>query len=251
MARGRGKYVFLLILLHLLGLAGLVLSTRDHIAFLGLGLLAYSFGLRHAFDVDHIAAIDSTVRKLMQERTESSGVGFYFALGHSTVVFLMALTTGFLGNWVHHSIPRFSLVGDIIGSLVSGLFLLLIGTMNLPALFNLARIFHRVRKQNGVQVNTESIDDVLMKRGFFFRFIGKRLNFISESWHIYPVGFLFGLGFDTATEVSLLAMSGAIASTSGATTVEIITLPILFTAGMAMMDTLDGFFMTSSYQWSL
>lgn len=194
--------------LHVIGILFLYIAARHHTGLWGLGLLAYTLGLRHAFDVDHIAAIDNTVRKLVQMKRNSLGVGFYFSLGHSTVVFLMAIVTAVSVKWVQERMPEMQEIGGIIGASVSGLFLLIIGIINFVVLINLFRIFNKFRK--GEQ-NQDEFEKLLESRGFFSRLLIPLYKFITRSWHVYPLGFLFGLGFDTASEISLLAISAGAA----------------------------------------
>ncbi len=211
-----------------------------------MGLLAYTLGLRHAFDADHIAAIDNTVRKLIQQQRNPVGVGFYFSIGHSTVVFFMAVFLGISIKWAKDALPHFQEIGGIIGTLVSGTFLILIGILNLMILISLITLFLKFRKD---KINDEKLNDLLDTRGFVSRMVGPYFKFISHSWHVLPLGFLFGLGFDTASEISLLALSSG-ASQQAISLVGILSLPILFAAGMSLLDTLDGILMTSAYNWA-
>jgi high-affinity nickel-transport protein len=239
-------YVICIVILHIFGILCLFMAARHNPALWGLGLLAYTLGLRHAFDVDHIAAIDNTVRKLVQQKRNSFGVGFYFSLGHSTVVFLMVIATALSVQWVQKEMPQFQEVGGMIGASVSGLFLLMIGVFNFAILVNLYKLFRKFR--NG-QHNTDEFDKLLQARGFFSRMIGPFYKFIGKSWHVYPLGFLFGLGFDTASEISLIAISAS-AAKEAIPFSGILAFPILFAAGMSMMDTADGIFMTTAYRWA-
>ncbi|HEY8416272.1 MAG TPA: HoxN/HupN/NixA family nickel/cobalt transporter [Thermaerobacter sp.] len=231
--------------LHLLAILLLSAEASHHSAILGIGLLAYTLGLRHAFDADHIAAIDNTVRKLVQQKQNPSGVGFYFSLGHSTVVFLAALATAFAANWLQEKIPVFQEVGGMIGTLVSGIFLVVIALLNLMIWMDIWRLLRALRMG---EYRPELLDDLLMNRGLMARLAKPLWRFIGKSWHVYPLGLLFGLGFDTASQISLLALSAASATTlswSG-----ILALPLLFAAGMSLMDTADGVFMTRAYGWA-
>lgn len=238
-------YGLAVVALHLLGLMLLFWGTRQHAALLGMGLLAYTLGARHAFDVDHVVAIDNTVRKLIQQKENPLGVGFFFSLGHSSVVFLMTLVTIFTVHWVQRELPQLQEVGGIIGTMVSGVFLLLIGLLNLYIWFDIYKAF---RKMQMGEYDGESLDKLLLSRGLISRFVGPLYRFINKSWHIYPMGFLFGLGFDTATEVAMLAMSaGAVSHVS---TIGILALPVLFAAGMTLFDTTDGVLMTGAYRWA-
>jgi high-affinity nickel-transport protein len=240
-----GYFTFVL-LLHIIGLIGLVSVTGNNPAFWSLGLLAYTLGLRHAFDADHIAAIDNTVRKLIQQKKNPLGVGFYFSLGHSSVVFLTVLAIALSIHWFKDKLPQMQEIGGIIGITVSGSFLIIIGIINLVILFNLSQIFRRLRK--GVQP-TENIEEILDSRGLIARMIKPFLRLVSKSWHVYPLGFLFGLGFDTATEIGLLAISAG-AAKSVISVFGILSLPLLFAAGMSLMDTADGMFMSTAYRWA-
>ena len=188
-------YVLIVISLHILGFGLLYLANTNHLL-LGMGLLAYTLGLRHAFDADHIAAIDNTVRKLIQQQRNPLGVGFYFSIGHSTVVFFMAAFLGISIKWAKDALPHFQEIGEIIGTLVSGTFLILIGILNLMILISLITLFLKFRKD---KINDEKLNDLLDTRGFVSRMVGPYFKFISHSWHVLPLGFLFGLGFDTAS----------------------------------------------------
>jgi high-affinity nickel-transport protein len=233
--------------LHILGFALLGLSAANHPALLGMGVLAYILGLRHAFDVDHIAAIDNTVRKLVEQRSEPMGVGFFFSLGHCTVVACLTLVTAGAVRFAQQQLPQLQSVGEIVGAAVSGTFLLVIGCINLFIFADIYRLFVRMRK--GV-CREQDVEKLLISRGFLARFVNPLLKLITKSWHVYPVGFLFGLGFDTASEVALLAISAEAEKTSVSWT-GIFALPLLFASGMSLMDTADGFFMTTAYKWAL
>jgi len=239
-------YFIAVVLLHIVGLIGLLTVVDANPAFWSLGLLAYTLGLRHAFDADHIAAIDNTVRKLIQQKQNPLGVGFYFSLGHSSVVFLMVLAIALSIHWIQDNMPQMQEIGGTIGITVSGSFLILIGIINLVILYNLYKIFRKLRK--GIQP-TENIEEILDNRGLLSRMIKPFLRLVSKSWHVYPLGFLFGLGFDTATEIGLLAISAGAAKTA-ISAFGILSLPILFAAGMSLMDTADGMFMSTAYRWA-
>jgi nickel/cobalt transporter (NiCoT) family protein len=239
-------YVIVVIVLHIAGILGLYSVARGAPSFWGIGLLAYTLGLRHAFDVDHIAAIDNTVRKLVQQKKNPLGVGFYFSLGHSSVVFVMAAVTALSVQWAQREMPWMQEIGGIIGAAVSGSFLVIIGLINLLILLNLYKLFRKYRK--GLH-DEDEFEKLLNSRGFVARMIGPLYNYINKSWHVYPLGFLFGLGFDTASEVALLAISAGAVQES-IPFVGILSLPILFAAGMSMMDTADGMFMTTAYKWA-
>jgi high-affinity nickel-transport protein len=239
-------YFIMVLGLHIVGIIGLFSVAGDNPAFWSLGLLAYTLGLRHAFDIDHIAAIDNTVRKLIQQKQNPLGVGFYFSLGHSSVVFLMVLAIALSIHWIQDKMPQLQEIGGIIGITVSGSFLIIIGLINLVILFNLYKIFRKLSR--GIQPS-ENIEEILDSRGFLARMIKPFFRFISKSWHVYPLGFLFGLGFDTATEIGLLAISAG-AAKSAISVFGILSLPILFAAGMSLMDTADGMFMSTAYRWA-
>jgi high-affinity nickel-transport protein len=247
--RGRTKwkrYGAAVLLLHLSGIVLLLLSMKDHPALLGLGILAYTLGLRHAFDADHIAAIDNTVRKLLQQSKNPTGVGFYFSLGHSTIVCCMAVAVALAARWAGARLPQFRDMGSVIGASVSGLFLVLMGALNLAILLQIYQVFRKLR--SGACRN-DQLERMLESRGLLARLMNPLFRLVSRSWHIYPIGLLFGLGFDTASEVSLMALS---AGTGGnALPVSgILALPLLFASGMSLMDTADGVFMTTAYRWA-
>lgn len=239
-------YVTIVVILHIIGFSFLWIAGKDHHLLFGMGILAYTLGLRHAFDADHIAAIDNTVRKLLQQRRDPVGVGFYFSIGHSTVVFLMAVLLGISVKWAKSELPHFQDIGGTIGTLVSGFFLVLIGVLNLIILISLIKLFSQLRHQH---VNEEDVDALLEARGFISRFVGPYFKVISRSWHVLPLGFLFGLGFDTASEIALLALSSG-ASQQAISFIGILSLPILFASGMSLLDTLDGIVMKSAYNWA-
>ncbi|MFD1677608.1 HoxN/HupN/NixA family nickel/cobalt transporter [Alicyclobacillus fodiniaquatilis] len=232
--------------LHCIAIALLFVSVFQHPVLLGMALLAYTFGLRHAFDVDHIAAIDNTVRKLVQERKNPMGVGFFFSLGHSTVVACMTVVTVFAVHFAAHRLPQMENVGGLIGTLVSGTFLLVIGCVNLFICLQIFGLFMQMRRGTDV---AQELEQQLHSRGFVTRLVRPLLQLVTKSWHIYPIGFLFGLGFDTASEVALLAIS-AIAAKNAIPYSGILSLPLLFASGMSLMDTADGIFITNAYDWA-
>jgi high-affinity nickel-transport protein len=234
-------------LLHLLGWGLFVYYSRSNPALAGLGTLAYTFGLRHAFDADHIAAIDNTTRKFLQEGKRSLGVGFFFSLGHSTIVFTLAAGLAVAANAVNSSISNFHHYGGYIGASVSGTFLWIIGILNLLVLADIVRIFLDIRRGS---YDKERLEQRLHDRGFMNRFfLGRFARRIRSSWQMYPLGILFGLGFDTATEVGLLALAAGVA-THHVPFLAVISLPLLFAAGMSLMDTADGAFMSQAYGWA-
>lgn len=239
-------YASVILGLHVVGLMALLPAAAVHPALLGMGFLAYSFGLRHAFDADHIATIDNTVRKLVQQKQDPLGVGFYFSLGHSTVVFFMAVAAALATRWTQHALPHLKEVGGLIGTTVSGAFLLVIGIINLLIWLEIYGIFRKMRLG---QHDPEALEHLLLSRGIIARVAGPLFRLINKSWQVYPIGLLFGLGFDTASEVALLALS-AVAAASALPLAGILALPVLFAAGMSMMDTTDGVFMTTAYRWA-
>jgi high-affinity nickel-transport protein len=233
--------------LHLLGWGLFLYYARHNPALAGLGSLAYTFGLRHAFDADHIAAIDNTTRKLLQDGKRSMGVGFFFSLGHSTIVFSLAAGLAVAAKTVNAKIPGFHDVGGYVGASVSGTFLLLIGLLNLVVLLDVVGVFRQMKR--GVY-NEQKLEEALQKQGLMSRFFLRRIgDRVDSSWKMYPLGILFGLGFDTATEVGLLAIAAGVA-THNVPFLAIISLPIVFAAGMSLMDTLDGAFMSHAYGWA-
>jgi high-affinity nickel-transport protein len=245
-----GAFYGAIALMHLLGWGLLLSIAHQYPALLGLGGLAYSFGLRHAFDADHISAIDNTTRKLLQDGKRPVGVGFFFSLGHSSVVFLIALALGFAVRWIVESVVtdggQLRNVGAVVGTSVSGLFLLLIGILNLIILVDIVGIFRRMRRG---EYNRHTLEQHLVSGGVLTRAFKRLFAVISQSWQMYPIGFLFGLGFDTASEVALLAISAGAAS-QGLPFSAVISLPLIFAAGMSLMDTTDGAFMAKAYSWA-
>ncbi len=239
-----------ILVLHLVGWGLLLSIAPQYPALVGLGGLAYSFGLRHAFDADHISAIDNTTRKLLQDGKRPVGVGFFFSLGHSSVVFLIALLLGFAVRAVISSVisedGQLRTVGGIIGTSVSGVFLLLIGLLNLIILLDILGVFQRMRRG---EYNRVTLEEHLVTGGVLTRLFRRLFQVITASWQMYPIGFLFGLGFDTASEVALLAISAG-AATQGLPFAAIISLPLIFAAGMSLMDTTDGAFMVKAYSWA-
>ncbi len=233
--------------LHILGWGLFLYYSRHYPALAGLGLLAYTFGLRHAFDADHIAAIDNTTRKLLQQGKRPLGVGFFFSLGHASIVFGLTAALAIAAGSVNSSIPALQSYGGYVGASVSGTFLWIIGVLNLLVLIDIVRIF---REMKGGRYDQERLEQRLLERGFMNRFfIGRLFRFVSKSWHMYPLGFLFGLGFDTASEVGLLAVAAGVA-THHVPLLAVMSLPVIFAAGMSLMDTADGAFMSQAYGWA-
>ena len=259
--RSLGGMTGFILLLHVIGfgvLFGLVIPRHfqlggDHPVFtVGVGILAYTFGLRHAFDADHIAAVDNTTRKLMQDNTAQKplSVGFWFSLGHSTIVFLLAfllsVSVKTLAGQVENDGSELHSITGVIGASVSGVFLWILGILNLVVLIGIVKVFQRMRRGD---FDEQQLEDQLNKRGFMNRFLGGLTKSVRKPWHIYPIGVLFGLGFDTATEVGLLVLAGG-AATFNLPFYSILVLPILFAAGMCLMDTIDGVFMNAAYGWA-
>jgi nickel/cobalt transporter (NiCoT) family protein len=217
---------------------------------IGTGVTAYTLGLRHAFDADHIAAIDNTTRKLMSERKRPLSVGFFFSLGHSTIVFLLAFLIALgikaLDTPIKNENAALHNATNVIGAGVSGAFLYIIAILNLIVLTGILRIFLAMRR--GVY-DEKQLEEQLNTRGLMTRFFGRHLNKITKPRQMYPVGVLFGLGFDTATEVALLVLAAG-AGASGLPWYAILSLPILFAAGMSLLDTIDGSFMNFAYGWA-
>jgi high-affinity nickel-transport protein len=246
--RRLGGFFGLVALLHVAGWGGLLVFGIGHPAYLALGGLAYTFGLRHAFDADHISAIDNTTRKLLADGRRPVGTGFFFSLGHSTVVFLIAVLIGLAVQALVGVVTGGQLrsIGSLIGTSVSGSFLLLIGLLNLLILLDIVRVYQRMRRGD---YSRESLQDELVAGGLMSRLFARLFRLVSESWHLYPVGFLFGLGFDTASEVAFLAISAGAAS-QGMPFLALVSLPLIFAAGMSLMDTADGAFMAKAYGWA-
>ena len=216
----------------------------------GLGLTAYTLGMRHAFDADHIAAIDNTTRKLMAEGKRPLSVGFWFSLGHSSIVFGLVLLLSFgvrsLAGQVEDDSSTLQQTTGLIGTAVSGVFLFLIGILNLVVLVGILKVFRRMRTG---AYDEAALEDQLNNRGFMNRILGGATKAVRKPWHMYPVGLLFGLGFDTATEVGLLVLAGG-AAAFALPWYAIITLPIIFAAGMSLLDSIDGCFMNFAYDWA-
>ena len=238
-------------LLHVIGWGMMLLLVAPRYpVMLGLGGLAYAFGLRHAFDADHISAIDNTTRKLLQEGKKPLGVGFFFSLGHSTVVFLIAVALGFATQFVVSNVisanGQLKSVGGLIGTGVSGVFLLLIGIVNLIILLDILKLFRRMRAG---EYDRDALEHELVAGGLLTRLFGRLFRLITHSWQMYLVGFLFGLGFDTASEISFLAISAG-AAAQHIPIYALISLPLIFAAGMSLMDTADGAFMSQAYSWA-
>ncbi|MGB7962105.1 MAG: HoxN/HupN/NixA family nickel/cobalt transporter [Propionicimonas sp.] len=246
-----------ILLLHVAGwgiLAGLVASEQlpggsGEVFGLGLGLTAYTLGMRHAVDADHIAAIDNTTRKQLADGGRPVSVGFWFSLGHSSVVFvlvaLLALGVRSLAGQLADESSPLQQVTGVAGTVISGVFLVLIGVLNLIVLAGILSVFRRMRRGGFDETELEAQLD---NRGFVTRFIKGATRAVTKPWHLYPVGLLFGLGFDTATEVGLLVLAGGAAVSLP--WYAVLTLPLLFAAGMSLLDTIDGLFMYYAYGWA-
>jgi len=261
--RGQRLTLFMMLLvvvgLHVIGfltLIALVAPNRYHLgtagAFtVGIGVTAYTLGLRHAFDADHISAIDNTTRKLMSEGKRPLSVGFWFSLGHSTIVFVLAflLAIGIrsLSGPVKNDNSGLHQVTNWVGTLVSGSFLYVIAALNIVILLGIIKVFREMRAGT---YDEEALEEQLNNRGFMNRFFGGLTKTITKPSQMYPIGVLFGLGFDTATEVALLVLAGGAAG-AGLPWYAILCLPVLFAAGMSLMDSIDGSFMNFAYGWAL
>jgi high-affinity nickel-transport protein len=244
-------------LLHLLGWGLLIGVVAPHdyevgggVLGIGLGFAAYTLGMRHAFDADHIAAIDNTTRKLRADGQSPMSVGFWFSLGHSSVVFVMvlgiALGVRALSRGISDDGSSLQELTSVWGTVVSGVFLLLIGLINLAALIGILKV---VRELRSGRFDEAELDRHLDNRGVLYRLLGRVTRAVTKPWHMFPTGFLFGLGFDTVTEIGLLVIAG------GAVAVAlpwwaVLTLPVLFAAGMSLLDTLDGAIMNIAYGWA-
>lgn len=214
---------------------------------LGTALLAYTFGLRHAVDADHISAIDNVTRKLMQENKKPVAVGFFFSLGHSTIVVALSIAIALTATAIQKNFPGLQNVGGLIGTSVSALFLFAIAAINILVLWEIFRTFRRVK--NGGEYNEQTLDEFLNQRGLMGRFFRPLIRMVGSSWKMYPIGVLFGLGFDTATEVGILGISASSAA-KGLPIWYILLFPALFTAGMCLLDTTDSILMLGAYGWA-
>ncbi len=252
---GMGAFILLLnlvgwgVLIFIVAPQNLTLGTSGALG-IGIGITAFTLGMRHAFDADHIAAIDNTTRKLMADGQKPVSVGFWFSLGHSSIVFGLCLLLSFgvraLAGQVEDAGSSLQTTLGLVGTLVSGIFLLLIGIINLFVLRQIVGVFRRMRAGD---FNEAELEEHLNNRGFINRFVGKITKAVTKPWQMYPVGLLFGLGFDTATEISLLVLAGG-AAAFALPWYAILCLPILFAAGMSFLDTIDGCFMNFAYGWA-
>lgn len=252
-----GMSLFVL-LLHVVGWGVLVFAVAPHgyqlgstgVFGVGVGLTAYMLGVRHAFDADHIASIDNTTRKLVGEGKSAVGTGFWFSLGHSSVVFgaslLLVLGVRSVAGVVEDGDSAVAQTLGLVGTLVAGVFLLAIGLMNLMAAVGIARVFRRMRSG---EFDEAELEHHLHNRGFLARLLGRVTRRVSKPWHLYPVGLLMGLGFDTATQVALLVLAAGSAAFV-LPWYAILVLPVLFAAGMSLFDTADGVLMSRAYGWA-
>jgi high-affinity nickel-transport protein len=246
--RGRLIGLYALLIVANMGVwAWALVSFRQLPVLLGTALLAYGFGLRHAVDADHIAAIDNVTRKLMQEGKRPIGVGFWFSIGHSAVVVLVALAIAVTTTALAENFAAWRDVGGIVGTSISTLFLFAVAAMNIVILMGVWKTFRHVRR--GGAFAEQDFDVLLNSRGLLARLFRPLFGIITKSWHMLPLGFLFGLGFDTATEVSLLGISATQAG-QGMSIWAIMIFPALFAAGMSLIDTTDGVLMLGAYNWA-
>jgi len=248
--RTRGKVIGLYAILVGANIAAwlwALIEFRDNALLLGTAFLAYSFGLRHAFDADHIAAIDNITRKLMQEGRRPIAVGFFFSLGHSTIVVALVLAIALTTTALQGRFAAFKNIGGVIGTSVSALFLFTIAAANIVVLIQVYRALQAARK--GGRLAEDDVNQMLAKSGVLGRLLRPAFTLIERSWHVYPLGLLFGLGFDTATEIGLLGISAAQAA-HGLSIWSILIFPALFTAGMSLMDTTDSTVMVGTYGWA-
>ena len=230
------------------GAWGWALSAfHSHAALLGTALLAYGFGLRHAVDADHIAAIDNVTRKLMQEGRRPIAAGFFFALGHSSIVLAAAVLIAASATTLQHRYPGLVAAGGTVATVVSAAFLFAIAAMNATVLVGIYRLFGTVRR--GGTYRADELAAFLARRGLLARVLLRLFGLVSRSWHMFPLGVLFGLGFDTATEIGLLGI-GAAAAVKGLPIASILVFPALFAAGMSLVDTTDGVLMLGAYGWA-
>jgi nickel/cobalt transporter (NiCoT) family protein len=220
---------------------------RVAIVLAGLGLVSYILGLRHAVDADHIAAIDNTTRKLLHENKRPLTVGTWFSLGHSTVVVGLIVAFVLAARTISSSVPTLQADGDVIGTLVSGGFLWVIGLVNVVVVVGVYHVFKKMREG---KLDQSELDDLMEKRGFMNRFFHRLFKVVNEPWQIYPIGVLFGLGFDTATEVALIAISVGVGVSASVPLYYVLVLPLMFTCGMVLIDTTDGVAMRMAYGWA-
>lgn len=226
-----------------LGIVFLSTGMSKYPQLLGMAGISFTFGLRHAFDVDHIAAIDNMTRKMLNDHKNTRGVGFSFSFGHSLVVVLLTLLTVLFVEWADHSLPILESVGGMFGTMIAAVMLLMLACFNTFILRGIWKNFRQMKK-----AALDPDNEQLAAESRIYRLFMKMLNLVNHNWQVSIVGFLFGLGFDTATQVAVLATS-ATATTAGVPWYAILSVPLFFTAGMCLMDTLDGFFMSTTYNW--
>ncbi len=216
--------------------------------FWALGILAYTLGLRHGVDADHICAIDNTTRKLLQQDKRPTTVGTWFSLGHSTIVVAMIAVLVVATQFIAANLPAFEADGAVLGTFISGAFLYVIALINFLIFWEIYLIFKSLRSG---ALDQKRLDEALLKRGFMNRYFGKLFRFVNEPWQIYPIGVLFGLGFDTASEVALIAITVTTATAAAHFPLwMVMVLPFMFTCGMVLTDTTDGFGMRFAYGWA-
>ncbi len=240
-----GIYAFLIVINVLVWIISLILFGHS-VFLLGLAISAYAFGLRHAVDADHISAIDNVTRKLMQENKRPVAVGFFFSLGHSTIVVALSVVIAATAAAVKN-FDNLKLIGSFIGTSVSAIFLYLIAILNIVVLWEIFQAFQRMKR--GGEYNEQTLEEFLNQRGLMARFFRPLLHMTDRSWKMYPIGLLFGLGFDTATEVGILSIS-AVLATKGLPLWTVLLFPLLFTSGMCLIDTTDGILMLGTYGWA-
>ena len=237
------KYGSFIVLILLAGVLLLMSGVSRYPEIIGMAYLSFTFGLRHAFDVDHIAAIDNMTRKMLNDGKNTRGVGFSFSFGHSMVVVLMALLTVLFVEWAKNSMPVFETIGSIFGTMIAATMLLMLTIVNTVIMRGIWREF-----KSASYGERENQNNTTYQQSRIFKYFLKLLKLINHNWQVAIVGFLFGLGFDTATQIAVLATS-ATAANSGIAWYTTLAFPLLFTAGMCLMDTLDGFFMSTTYTW--
>ena len=246
--KGKAAALYALLIAANLGAWGWATTAfRGDAVLLGTALLAYGLGLRHAVDADHIAAIDNVTRKLMQEGKRPIGAGFFFALGHSSVVIVAATAIALTAGGVQARFPGLIESGSTLGTAISASFLLAIAALNAAVLVGVYRLFRQTARDG--DMGRQQLDALLGQRGVFARLFRRLFRFIARSWHMYPLGFLFGLGFDTASEIGLLGIAAAEAA-KGLSVWSILVFPVLFTAGMSLVDASNGVLMVGAYGWA-
>lgn len=246
----RAKIILVYLLIGIataVGFAASAIVGKLSVLLAGLGIITYVFGLRHGVDADHIAAIDNTTRKLMQENKRPFTVGLWFSLGHSTIVVALIVGLVVATRTIVGHISVLESGGAVIGTMVSGVFLWLMGIVNLVILLSIYRIFKELKRG---KLNQSELDSLLDNRGFLNRYFRPLFKIVKHPWQIYPIGVLFGLGFDTATEVALVAISVGIGVSSSVPVWMILVLPFMFTCGMVLIDTTDGVTMRVAYGWA-